>query len=160
MHKSEISLHYMYLRINGKDYRIMSTNFPHLEPGHETSDAFGYFGMGSGEFQSARIKDLFHDITIVEVKGDINTALLYWKDHPRFMGFVDRSPQQAPYVILRDGEDQLHDIDFNWEVYTQLGVPDFARDTIKTLSRNHVTYPTHDEQRARINEFIHYTYLF
>lgn len=161
MHISEICLHYMYLRANGKKYRILSTNFPKLVPGNDSSDFMGFFGLGSGEFLTPRIKDLYRDITTVPIKGDVYTALTYWQNNPRFMGFVDRRPtEENAYAILDGGTEQLHDLPFNWEVFTQLGVADFARETLKTFGRAHVAYPTHEEHIARVNQFIQYTYLF
>ena len=161
MYLDDVHLHYMYLKIHGKDYRILSTNFPRLQAGNYSSDFFGFFGLGSGEFFTPRIKDLFHPVTTINVKDEnIQTALNYWKERPEFMGFVDRRPEQGFYVILNGGSEELHDLPFNWEVYTQLGVPNFAFDTLSTFNRAHIAYPTREEQTSRIQTFLQYIKLF
>lgn len=153
MHKSEVALHYAYLKANGKDYRILTTNFKELEPGNPTSDVMGYFGLGSGEFWTPRIEGLTQGVTTVEIP-DTELGLMMWKDNPRFMGFIDARPQHNPVVILKGGERSIYTLPINWEVYTQLGVQSFAKDTLGTLRRIHLAYPTPEECVDRINDIM------
>ena len=92
MRKSEIQLHYAMLRHNGQTFRILSTNFPELVPGHHSSDLFGFFGFGSGEFLSPNISGI-EDVRVrlVEFPSDdsmFSMTLLAVESNPDFIGFV------------------------------------------------------------------------
>ncbi len=159
MHKSEVHVHYAYLKCNGKDYRILTTNFKELEAGNPSSDIFGYFGLGSGEFWSARIEGLDDNVTTVEIPNT-EEALLLWKDVPRFMGFIDASPDYPIMVILKGGTQSIYELPINWEVYTQLGVQPFAIATLSTMRRVHMAYETPEECVNRFNDILRLVRLF
>lgn len=159
MHRDDIALHYAYFKANGKQYRIMTTNFPKLIAGNRSSDYFGFFGLGSGEFTTHRIEGLQLEITPLEV-DDLQVALLYWRDNPRFLGFVDAAPQHKPIIILAGGDRTLYNLPINWEVYTQLGVQAFAKETLSTFARSHIAYATPEENKERVATFLHYARLF
>lgn len=159
MTRSEIALHYAYLKVNGKEYRILTTNFPQLVAGHFTSDLFGFFGLGSGEFWGPRIDGLDDGVSTQEIP-DTEYALMLWKDHPRFLGFIDAAPQHKPVVVLRGGPHSLYTLPINWEVYTQLGVRALASETLLTMGRQHLAYPTPQECKDRIDEICRYVRLF
>lgn len=159
MHRNKIHLHYCYLRYGSKDYRILTTNFKKLTPGHHSSDFLGYFGLGSGEFWTPRIEGLDDGITTVEI-ADTETSLLLWKDNPRFMGFVDAQPEYKPMVILRGGDKSIYELPINWEVYTQLGVQSFARDTLGAFRRGWIAYETREENQDRVDDIIRLVKLF
>lgn len=159
MHKTDVALHYAYLKVHNKDYRILTTNFSELVPGHETSDFLGYFGLGSGEFWTPRIEGLDPAITTVVVP-DTELSLLMWKDNPRFMGFVDARPQHQPIVVLSGGTESIYDLPINWEVYTQLGVPSFAITTLGTFRRGWIAYATPEENQDRVSDFMRLVKLF
>lgn len=160
MHKSEIHLHYAYIRAQGKDFRILTTNFPKLEPGHATSDFLGFFGLGSGEFWTTRPPE-FEGVTCTPVEiSDTETELLAWTANPRFMGFLDLSPDQRPMVLLSGGETLVYELPINWEVYTQLGVQSFALDTLGAFRRAHIAYPTPEENYDRVTQFMRYVRMF
>lgn len=160
MHPSEVHLHYAYFKVNGKQFRILTTNFPKLVAGHHTSDFLGFFGLGSGEFWTARPVDLDSvGISTVEI-SDTEGALLAWSKNPRFMGFVDASPDFPIQVILQGGDKTIYELPINWEVYTQLGVRNFAIDTLRTFKRAHIAYPTREENEARVDDIIRMSQLF
>ena len=159
MHKDDVALHYAYLRANGKHYRILTTNFPQLIPGHETSDVFGFFGLGSGEFWGPRIDGLEDGVTVLEIP-DTEAALMMWKDSPRFLGFIDAAPQHSPMVILNGGEKSVYELPINWEVYTQLGDKQLATETLETLSRRWICYPEPTQYDRRISDFLRLVRLF
>lgn len=159
MHKSKVHLHYCYLKYENKDYRILTTNFVRLVAGHETSDFLGYFGLGSGEFWAPRIEGLNDGVSFVEI-ADTDISLLLWKDNPRFMGFIDAQPEHKPLVILRGGEKSIYELPINWEVYTQLGVKTFARDTLGAFRRAWIAYESPEENRDRVDDIIRMVQLF
>lgn len=153
MHKSEVHLHYAYLNVDGKKHRILTTNFERLVAGHETSDFLGYFGLGSGEFWAERIDGLDVMVTPVEIP-DTEISLLMWKDHPRFMGFIDARPEHKPMVILSGGDKSVYELPINWEVYTQLGVPTLATQHLGAFRRGWIAYETPDENYDRVTDFM------
>lgn len=160
MHKSEVHLHYAYFKVNGKQYRILSTNFPKLTAGNWTSDFLGYFGLGSGEFWTARPDDIGNvGVSFVEIP-DTEMSLLLYSQRPDFMGFVDASPDHPIIAILHGGEHSLYELPINWEVYTQLGVRDFAKDTLNTFKRAWIAYPSPEENVARVDDIIRMVQLF
>ena len=159
MHRNKVHLHYCYLKCGGKDYRILTTNFKKLVAGHATSDFLGYFGLGSGEFWTPRIEGLDEGVATVEI-ADTETSLLVWKDHPRFMGFIDAQPEHKPLVILRGGDKSIYELPINWEVYTQLGVQKFARDTLGAFRRGWIAYETQQENQDRVDDIIRMVKLF
>lgn len=159
MHKSEVALHYAYLRYAGKDYRILTTNFEKLVAGHATSDFLGYFGLGSGEFWTVKIDGLTDDVTTVEIP-DTELSLLMWKDHPRFMGFIDARPQHKPIVILRGGEQSIYSLPINWEVYTQLGTKQLAMQHLGAFGRAWIAYETPEENFKRVQDIMRLSQLF
>lgn len=159
MHKTDVAFHYAYIRAQGHDYRILTTNFPQLIAGHETSDLFGFFGLGSGEFWGPRIEGLDEGVSVVEMP-DTEAALMMWRESPRFIGFIDAEPQHRPMVILRGGEKSIYELPINWEVYTQLGDKLLATDTLLTMSRKWVCYPTPEEYDSRLSDILRLVRLF
>lgn len=167
MRKSEIQLHYAMLRHNGQTFRIMSTNFPELVPGHPSSDLFGFFGFGSGEFLSPNIRGI-EDVRVrlVEFQSDdsmFSMTLLAVESNPDFIGFVDSEPFARRVILMRGDSNDIRLLDiphFNWPLYTQLGVQEHAKEIVATMSRTHLAYPTHAEQVARCDEIRNYISWF
>jgi hypothetical protein len=159
MHKSEIALHYAYIKSGGKHYRILASNFPQLIAGHETSDIFGFFGLGSGEFWGPRIEGLEEGVSVVEIPNT-EGALMLWRESPRFIGFIDAEPHHRPMVILKGGDKSVYELPINWEVYTQLGDKLLATDMLRTLSRRWCCYPTPEEYDSRLSDILRLVNLF
>lgn len=159
MHRNNIHLHYCYLKYGNKDIRILTTNFKQLVAGNRSSDFFGYFGLGSGEFWTPRIEGLTDGVSTVEI-ADTDLSLLLWKDHPRFMGFIDAQPEFKPMVILRGGDKSIYELPINWEVYTQLGVKTFARTTLGAFRRGWIAYETPEENQDRVDDIIRMMEMF
>jgi hypothetical protein len=159
MHKTEVALHYAYLNIYNHEYRILTTNFEKLVAGHETSDFLGYFGLGSGEFWTTKIEGLPHNITSVEIP-DTELSLLMWKDHPRFMGFIDARPQHKPMVILSGGDTSIYSLPINWEVYTQLGTKQLAMQHLGAFGRAWIAYESPEENLKRVQDLMRLSQMF
>lgn len=159
MHKSDVAFHYAYIKGNNTHYRILTTNFPQLIAGHETSDIFGFFGLGSGEFWGPRIEGLEDGVTTVEIP-DTEAALMMWRESPRFVGFIDAAPHHQPMVILSGGDKSVYELPINWEVYTQLGDKLLATDTLRTLSRRWCCYPTPEQYDSRLSDILRLVKLF
>ena len=167
MRKSEIQLHYAMLRHNGQTFRILSTNFPELVPGHHSSDLFGFFGFGSGEFLSPNISGI-EDVRVrlIEFPSDDSMfpmTLLAVESNPDFIGFVDAEPYARRVILMRGNENDQRLLDishFNWSLYTQLGVQEHAKEIVATMSRTHLAYPTHAEQVLRCSDIQDYIRWF
>jgi hypothetical protein len=159
MHKSEIHLHYAYLKLRGHNYHLLTTNFKELVAGHASSDFMGYFGLGSGEMEGARIDGLTMPITTVEVP-DTEVSLLMWKDNPRFIGFVDARPEHPVKVVLSGGTESVYELPINWQVYTRLGVPALATQHLGAMRRAWIAYETPEENYDRMTDFMRLVNLF
>jgi hypothetical protein len=160
MRRSEVSLHYAEFKNkqNGLTYRLLASNLPNLIPGHVSSDAFGFFGLGSGEFDTARIVKL-PMVKAIEPDIDFMSALLYWRQKPEFVGFIDARPEHNPLILLDGDETAFADLPINWQVYTQLGDYDNALETLGAFSRIHAAYPKHEQHRIRCARFRDYVKL-
>lgn len=157
MQVTEIALHYMEFNDKGKTYRLLSSNFPKLQAGHRSSDIFGFFGFGSGEFWSKRIDGL-PNVSVVEPDIDFVSAILYWRKRPEYVGFVDALPHESPKILIKGNDLSPYDL-INWDMYTQLGVPDLAIESLGTLGRVHCAYPKLAQQKARLDLFKDYVNL-
>lgn len=157
MQVSEIVLHYMEFNHKGKTYRLISSNFPKLQAGHYSSDIFGFFGFGSGEFWAKRIDGL-PNVRLVEPDIDFVSAILYWRKRPEYVGFLDALPNQKPKILIKGDEVSPYDL-INWNMYTQLGIPELATDTLRTMSRIHCAYPKLEQQVVRLKLFQDYANL-
>lgn len=160
MRRSEVSLHYAEFKnkTNGLSYRLLASNLPNLIPGHVSSDAFGFFGLGSGEFDTARIQKL-PLVKAIEPDIDLVSAILYWKDKPNYVGFIDARPNHNPLILLDGNTHSFADLPINWEVYTQLGDVTNAIETLGAFSRIHASYPKHEQHRIRCMRFRDYVRL-
>lgn len=155
MRRNEVALHYAEIK-HGQTYRLLTSNFPELIPGHVSSDVFGFFGLGSGEFSKAYIEGL-PNVQVEYPEGiDFVSALMYWRDKPEYVGFVDARPHHQPMILLAGGETSVFDLPINWNLYTQLGEPKHAEETLLALTRIHCAYPKLEQQVVRLNHFIDY----
>jgi hypothetical protein len=161
MRRSEVALHYAEFKNKntGRIYRLLSTNLPNLIPGHLSSDAFGFFGLGSGERDTRRIQNLPLVKAIPLGDLDLVSAILYWKDKPNYVGFIDPRPQSEPVILLDGNEHSFHDLPINWEVYGRLGEPIHAQELLGSFARIHAAYPKHEQHRIRCEQFMNYVKL-
>lgn len=161
MLRSEVALHYAEFKNKntGRNYRIMSSNLPNLIPGHVSSDAFGFFGMGSGERDTSRILNLPMVKAIPLGELDLISAILYWKDKPNYVGFIDARPQYEPLILVDGTETSFNDLPINWEIYGRLGEAVHAKELLGSFARIHAAYPKHEQHIIRCHRFMDYVQL-
>lgn len=158
MLRSEVALHYAEFKNKntGRIYRLISSNLPNLIPGHISSDAFGFFGMGSGERDTNRIQNLPLVTAIPLGDLDLVSAILYWKDKPNYVGFIDARPQVEPLILVDGTDTSFQDLPINWNIYGRLGEPEHAKELLGAFSRIHAAYPKHEQHRIRCTRFVDY----
>lgn len=161
MRRSEVALHYAEFKNKntGRIYRLLSSNLPQLIPGHLSSDAFGFFGMGSGERENASIQNLPMVKTVSLGGLDLVSAILYWKDKPNYVGFIDARPQFEPLILVDGTEKSFRELPINWDIYGRLGEPVHAKELLGSFARIHAAYPKHEQHIIRCQRFMDYVTL-
>lgn len=161
MRRSEVALHYAEFKNKntGRIYRLLSTNLPNLIPGHVSSDAFGFFGLGSGERDTRRIQNLPLVKAIPLGDLDLVSAVLYWKDKPNYVGFIDARPHKEPVILVDGNETSFNDLPINWNCYGRLGEPVHAVELLGSFARIHAAYPKHEQHIIRCQHFMNYVKL-